>query len=91
MHFLSGYVPHHNFTYGKTYKEGTEASIAQFKLQSMKGQAAKDELTDTVRSLSKLQVSEDYPPLDPTHPGVNVRYAYANYGKYFGKASYGSY
>ena len=91
MHFLSGYVPHHNFTYGKTYKEGTEASIAQFKHQSIKGQAAKDELTDTVRSLSKLQVSEDYPPPDPTHPGVNVRYAYANYGKYFGKASYGSY
>ena len=45
----------------------------------------KDDLTNTVRSISKLQISKDYPAPEASHPGVNVRYAYANYGKHFGK------
>ena len=71
--------------YGKTYKEGTEDSIAKFKYETVRTQAINDDLRNTVRSISKLQISKDNPPADPSHPGVNVRYAYANHGKYFGK------
>ena len=86
MYLISpGYVPQHRFTYGKTYKEGTEGSVAKFKYGTLRTQAVNEDLKNTVRSISKLEISKDHPRPDPSHPGVNVRYAYAHNGKHFGK------
>lgn len=79
----TGYVPQHVFTYGKTYKEGTEDSIATFTYDTLKRKGELDALKHTVKSYPKLFVNPDFPPSDPSHPGVNVRYAYSNFGKHF--------
>ena len=80
-----GFVPQHKFKYGRTYKEGTEEAILDFKNTNIAQRMDHQELKDIVSQEQKLVISPDYPKPDPSHPGVNVRQAFSyNYGT-FGK------
>lgn len=79
----TGFVPQHSFKYGQTYKEGTEDAIIDFKRSQYKNKVDGYTLKETTRSQPSLTVHPDYPPPDPSHPGVNVRYIAAYNGKSF--------
>ena len=82
---LQGYVPIHRFKFGGTYKEGTETAVTEFKMKDSNHRHEQLDLHLNTMSYPRLQIRKDFPPPDPSHPGTNLRYATAYYGKHFSK------
>eukprot|EP00794_Sanderia_malayensis_P005361 gene5361-6032_t len=79
----TGYVPVHRFKFGNTYKEGTEMAVVDFKRQDEKRKMEIADLNYKAATNPKHKLLATYPPSDISHPGTNLRYATAYYGKQF--------
>ena len=79
----TGYVPSHHFGFGTTYKEGTERAVAKFKRKDDQRKSEILDLNAKAAMAPPLKLSATYPPPDVSHPGTNLRYATAYYGKKF--------
>ncbi|XP_065071695.1 ciliary microtubule inner protein 2B-like [Rhopilema esculentum] len=79
----TGYVPSHHFGFGTTYKEGTERAVAKFKRKDDQRKTEILDLNAKAAMAPPLKLSATYPPPDVSHPGTNLRYATAYYGKKF--------
>jgi len=75
----TGFVPQHNFSYGLTYKEGTEAVICQTKRSYADHAEKLATLQRSVNSNPKLEISPRAPPHDPAHPVKSTSFMFSYY------------
>lgn len=83
LFFLKGYVPGHHFGFGTTYKEGTERAVAHFKGKDELRRSDIIGLNTKAAMIQPFKLSATYPPPEVSHPGTNLRYTNAYYGKKF--------
>ncbi len=86
--FPTGYVPVHRFKFGNTYKNGTELAVTDFKRRDQTRKAEIQDLNMKASTSPQLKVLSTHPPPDASHPGTNLRYATAYYGKQFCKITF---
>eukprot|EP00112_Aurelia_sp_Birch-Aquarium-sp1_P017281 Seg3990.1 transcript_id=Seg3990.1/GoldUCD/mRNA.D3Y31 product="Protein FAM166B" protein_id=Seg3990.1/GoldUCD/D3Y31 len=79
----TGYVPGLHFGFGTTYKEGTERAVAKMKFKSQQRTGDIQSLNNKATISPQLKIISTYPPPDISHPGTNLKYATAYYGKKF--------
>lgn len=75
----TGYVPQHDFTYGLTYKEGTEQAICQTRRSYSEHAEKLATLQRNVNTNPKLEISPRALPHDPDHPSKSPRFMFSYY------------